>query len=309
MPPLRAAARRERGLARLGALQGRHLRAGKKGGIMMETITLSREARLAGCALVRTRFAGRAALEREARRGSDVALAALEARLGLITEDERRERVLASALRVRRHTCAGYIAACPTCRAIRFALATPREREWLAKARVAAATREWRLNADLERAWLGPLAAVEIEELVCKRRQASKQTDPLATRKPRYAEREIIVRRVAELYADAQFRVAIHGHEAVFAAVEPGSEYANSTVDHVRPSEVGLPNSYAQHGYWVAQSTHEIGASARILYAEVRELNRHAPRGVLYLSENVRIVQGPGTALRVERRGSRGGWS
>lgn len=272
-------------------------------------MTLSRSARLGGCALVRTRFAGRAALERAARRGNEVALLRLEQRLGLITEEQRRERLLARELAVPRHTCGGYTDACPTCRALRFALATPREREWMARARVARAAREWRLNADFERAWLGPLATGEIESLVQARQKARTVTDPLARRKPRHAERTLIERRAEEYYSDARFRGATHGHEADFAAVEPGREYASSKTDHVRPHEVGLPNAYARRGYWVAQSRHEIGASAQILSAEVRELNKSAPRGVMYLSPTLRIVQGRGTSLALQQRGPKGGWS
>jgi hypothetical protein len=44
---------------------------------------LDRETRIALCRLVRTRFLGRADLERAASRGNDLALAELEVRLGL----------------------------------------------------------------------------------------------------------------------------------------------------------------------------------------------------------------------------------
>jgi hypothetical protein len=91
----------------------------------------------------------------------------------------------------------------------------------------------------------------------------------------------------------------------VVDVVEPGCEDAYSSTNKCRPYEVGLPNSYARKAYWVLTSEHRIYASREILRPEVQALTEP---GYLYLSPTVRVRNGRGTALVVERRTEKGYW-
>lgn len=135
-------------------------------------------------------------------------------------------------------------------------------------------------------------------------RRTARLADPLARRQPGRAVRALAWRRAEAARKVAGFRVAAHGHTDRMASVEPGDEYAEAEVTHVRPTEAGLPSSY---GYRVAQSTHTWWVSTRILDVPV---DAHRP-GVLYLAPDVRVRQGRGTTLRVERLrrdGARSTW-
>jgi hypothetical protein len=251
---------------------------------------LDHKTRLALCRLVRTRFRGRAELERRAA-VSDVDLAELEVRLGLADEARLDEARLARAVRRwgSSEEMIGYLL-CPTDH----------------RARRAMAARRYATSAETERTWerveiaraLAPDECLEVDARRAERARRRKLRDELAARKPRHAERVVIERRAREAYSRARLRGATHGHTVVLGVVDVGCEGAYSSTDRCRPSEVGLPSSYAQKAYWVTTSEHRICASREILRPEVQALTEP---GYLYLSPTVRVRNGRGTALVVER--------
>lgn len=142
-----------------------------------------------------------------------------------------------------------------------------------------------------------------------EQRAKARVVDPLAKRRPGYAEATIAQRRAESAIAAARFREATHQHRTRVHLCDRGSERASSATDKARPADVGLGKSYSDVGFWVTTSTHDWYVSPAILAAEVRTLNAEAPNGVVYLRADLRVVQGRGTALKVERRGPKGGWS
>jgi hypothetical protein len=247
--------------------------------------------RLVACSLVRTRFRGRAELERAAKR-DPIALARLEVRLGLApesairdAEDEEIEHHLRECVAIGLSHAARLLA-----------LSRRERRGWAARDRLA------RGYPVLREIW------ERAEELRQERRER-RSGDELARRRPGNVARRVAVRRAEELYLFARFRGATHGHEWGVQVVERGEEGASSSTDQVHPQEVGLPAAYARKGYWVTQSEHTIRVSTEILCLDREWLRDQAGQGLLYLRHDLRVVQGRGTALRVERLGPRGGWS
>jgi hypothetical protein len=258
---------------------------------------LDHQTRLALCRLVRTRFRGRADLERAASRGEELALVELEVRLGLADESRLDEARLAAA--ARRWNCAemiGYLL-CPTDHRARRAMAARRY------ATASETKRTW------ERIWiaraLAPDECAEVDAKRAERTRRRKLRDKLAERPPRYAEYVVVRRRAREAYERARLRSTTHGRTVYVGVVGPGCEGAYSSTDRCRPSELGLPSSYARKAYWVTTSHHTIYASREILRPEVQALTEP---GYLYLSPTVRVRNGRGTELVVERLNEKGAW-
>lgn len=263
----------------------------------MSTSSTDRAARLAACSLVRTRFVGRAQLEREAR-ASWVAIVRLEHRLGLATDAdlEEAERLDGEEQYRRRYSSPGgerqetdRVLSLPRSERIRQAMTGELDR---ARASV------W---FPAQPSCAPMLAPIEYRRRQERAQRAAEHVDPLATRSPGHARRTIAVRRAEEIVCAARFRTATHGHERSFSAVEPGHETAKSLTDSVRPSSVGLPNAYAKKGFFVITSEHRWSVSVAILSPEVRALNAAAPEGVVWLSTTCRVRQGRGTSLVCER--------
>lgn len=95
--------------------------------------------------------------------------------------------------------------------------------------------------------------------------------------------------------ACARFRETLHGSDTTIRLVPPGAEGAVSTTTTVNPRDVGLPNAYARKGFHVTTSQHVWAVSRAILDAPP------ASAGLLYLTPTLRVRQGRGTALVVER--------
>jgi hypothetical protein len=261
---------------------------------------LDHQTRLSLCQLVRTRFRGRKTLEVEAQSGSELALAELEVRLGLADEARLDETRLWVAARRWRGSpeLIGYLL-CPD---------DHRARRAMAARRYATAEEPERLLASprvvIARA-LAPDECLDIDAKRAERARRRELRDKLAKRPPRYAERAIIKQRAREAYDRAKLRAATHDHTIAIKIVEPGDEGARSSTHQVRPGTVGLPAAYARKGYWVTTSEHVIRASRAILDPVVQALTE---LGYLYLTRDVRVRNGRGTTLVVERRTERGAW-
>jgi hypothetical protein len=279
--------------------------------------------RLVACDLVRTRFAGRADMERAARQ-SEVGLVRLEMRLGLATEADLLAAERADADRRLRESVLRLPRVSPDrpsdwrygdgpqlgpwlpCRPEERLLAlTIEERE-----RVAA--RSYAIGggyADIADS-VAPRQVAAIRRVRAERAARRQGVDTIATRLPEYAARTIAARRLRELLAVAGYRTATHSHETLVRRVECGAESAASGTGSASPQSVGLPDAYARRAYSVTTSTHTWCVSRAILSSEVRALNEAAPRGVVYLRADLRVRQGRGTSLTVQHRtGVRGAWS
>lgn len=274
---------------------------------MREQLTV--EERLVACALVRTRFAGRAKLEREATCDL-VALAQLEVRLGLATavdvEAARNEQAtldLRATIVVQ--SSRGEVHHRDAAEAFGYLLAGD---DYAARTRMAVRRYATRVETYVSRR-VARAACATVDALRANRAKLRTVVDPLAKRQPRAVEWIITARRAKELVAAAGFREATHRHSTTVQVCDRGSESASSSTDRARPADVGLGKSYQNAAFWVTTSSHTWHVSAAILSPEVRALNASAPRGVVYLRPDLRVVQGRGTALKVERRGPKGGWS
>lgn len=262
------------------------------------TYQTERQERLAACALIRTRFRGRAEMEREAMRGDEEALIALEQRLGLLTDDEAacaRLRTIAQQKyeQAANRLAATWLLALPTadrvrCAAIGYARGIVSDRV----ARAVAPDRVAQIDAlRAERATRkAPVPRLKLKQRLCR----------LPVAQAALAEARRVIKQ-------AGLHRAKHDHEDHYTYVFEGREWATSLADRVRPRDVGLPNAYARKGFWVAVSRHCWQISRAILLPEVRAAN-DAQRDYVYLAPDVRVRSGRGTALVVERLTARGAW-
>lgn len=120
-------------------------------------------------------------------------------------------------------------------------------------------------------------------------------SDPLAARQPGHYRRRAIQRRLRAALRVAGLRTTRHGHDTVVHVVAAGEEGATSTTLYASPQSLGLPRAYARVAYRVACSLHEWRVSERLLAAPPSE------RGFVYLAPDVRVRNGRGTSLVVER--------
>jgi hypothetical protein len=255
---------------------------------------MDRQIRLAACSLVRTRFLGRADLERQA--ASDiVALARLEVRLGLADESALLEAERAKAQTYLEHNA-------DWSRVARTLLALPvPAREVEAARRYATATKSefGRTDSDVCR-HAAPRACAEIDSKRAARNAAREIVDPIAQRPSHYAARRSARKHLQALLKGSGFRTATHDHKTVINGAASGEERAVSESETEWASEAGMSNAYCKKAYRVAYSRHTWFVSTAILSPAVRELNADAPRGVVYLSETVRVRNGRGTSLVTE---------
>ncbi|MCL2450289.1 MAG: hypothetical protein FWD17_15185 [Polyangiaceae bacterium] len=267
------------------------------------------EERLAACALVRTRFQGRATLEREAQR-NDVALAELECRLGLATDEDviaaRRASVTRELLRIagqysREYGC-GADGCGPRCRhgrAVGYLLASHEARERQATIDYASAAR------DDDARQLARLVAPEACAAIARLREDRAARRPAPAPPPGRILRRCARREWQQQCERARFRRATHEHRDAFRYVDVGREGASSESGQ----SWAAASAHARYRYPNATSAHTYAVSAAIVQPEVRALNADVPTGVLYLAVDVRVRQGRGTSLVTERRrGARGGW-
>lgn len=191
-----------------------------------------KQARLAACDLVRTRFPGRAEMRRAATT-DPVALATLEAMLGLASQAD-----LARATR-------DYL---------RVALGMP--------GATSGQLRGAAIRAGLSVAGVAVIRAA---------RTAARQTgDPIAGREPGHALSEHARRTAEALIRCAGFRTATHAHTWSVDVVEPGEEGASSVSGSMWASDAGLGRAYAARGFRVATSIHRWRVSPAILRPDVR---------------------------------------
>lgn len=255
---------------------------------MGQTTTMER---LAACDLLRTRFAGRAALRKEAGRDL-VALARLEVRLGLAGEDAVERAAYEQATERLADIAAG---------------GGGQEREQLARELLPLShaerwTRAWRAYRERRISLVDavdPGRAVTARDLAARRRdEHESRVDKLAQRRPGHALRTYARRVAKRLVELAGFRTATHWHDDKIVLVESGHESATSSIDRMSPRDVGLPNAYAKQGFTVAASSHTYQFSLQSL---LDKAVRHATRqGELYLRADLRVVQGRGTSLTIE---------
>lgn len=226
--------------------------------------------RLAGCALVRTRFGGRADLTRAAQ--TDLAaLRGLEEILGLP------------------------VPALPLAHEL-----------WLARPDSRALGR--RIAAYLHSAQLtdsrpGPRRACALGthshaiDRVRRIRSADREGIPapvagrigaLQTERRRLVAQAIVLPVVAQ----AGLRTATHSHSECVVLCAPGEEHAHSTSGSIWASEAGLPQAYCRQAYRVATSDHTWCVSDP---SAVRVVGEH-----VYLSATRRVRQGRGTSLVTE---------
>ena len=277
----------------------------------------ARAARLQAALLTTKRFAGRRELEDQAsRQGNDIALAKLRMAIGfrgaeqeLAAAQEAHARAVlmrvVEGMSLRTEWLAegngdeatearqSYPRAYPAelrAEAAKLLFATPKQREvWAIRHRAAGSTNDRASAAYL--AWrIAPDALTAAASKASGRRQgASGGADPLTTRAEKHAESVVVGRRIRELVASAKFRRAAHAHHTSFTIVPEGQEGALADTSSVRD------------GKWFrTTSEHHWRASRALFSPAVRELNENAPYGVVYLRPDLRVVQGRGTALKVE---------
>jgi len=230
----------------------------------MTMTTRSIAERLAGCALVRTRLRGRAALTREA--ATDLgALRRLEQALGLPSP----------------------------------ALPLAQE-QWLARPDGRALGRQ--IAASGRGGVLAALVRADLQVRAITRLRATDREGipaPVAGRigaiqaeRRRLAAQEIVL----PIVARARLRTATHSHVEGVVLCAPGEERANSTSGWAWATDVGLPRAYCRQARRVATSTHTWCVSDP---AAVRVIDRH-----VYLSATRRVRQGRGTSLVTESLGA-----
>jgi hypothetical protein len=254
------------------------------------------EERLRVVESTRGRFQGRKALEQAARRPYDPyrerasALADLERMLGLIDDAERDERIVQAYLDDEDTSKVG--------RAMARALATRDAKQ------------VYELVREYAPAQIGRLDDVECVREI--RRKRAERARARSGRDEYPAERESVLARLPRWrearYLAAQlvsvFRCTTHGHETTILPALRGREGAASSVELTSPNRldsIRYPNAYRRQGGMVRCSKHIFRVSTRILDEDTRRLNAGAPPGVVYLSAHVRVRQGVGTSLVVER--------
>jgi hypothetical protein len=169
--------------------------------------------------------------------------------------------------------------------ALRALSLSPREREIAA------------LRGELSEPVTHALALPSVHAAFRKRLERSAaRCDFLAERKPGEARTRATFEIFYQRRAVAGFRVTKHGHESRIVIVEPGRETVDAHTCRVWPRHVGLPDHYR---YRVTCSEHVWHISPRILAAPP------AAPGILYLAPNVRVRQGRGTDLVLERKEGR----
>lgn len=260
----------------------------------MESTITSRIVRLSACALVRTRFVGRAALEQRAAR-NDLALVELEIRLGLATD--------ADLVRAERAEADQYIAAW-SARSARYAGMTPAARE---------------LRAAIDYARGGAQADTILLRIVARRQCAAIDRvraeraerrahgiDPLAARVPGAATyaAALLASTLRALVRAAEIRKTTHGATCAVQTVAAGQEGARSETAQAWTAR----NETRGYHYPNAESHHAWRVSADLRSACVRALNEAAPVGIVYLSATTRVRNGRGTSLVTERATARGAW-
>lgn len=119
--------------------------------------------------------------------------------------------------------------------------------------------------------------------------------DPIAERAPGEALKRLTFDKFDTARRRAHFRHARHGNEQDVVFVPIGQEDVKVEVNYVPPQQAGLSRKYR---YWVAQVRFVWHVSSAIL--RVPE-DQRAKRGFLYLAPNVRVRQGRGFNLVVER--------
>lgn len=149
-----------------------------------------------------------------------------------------------------------------------------------------------------------PGAVIELVEAAWGRwhRRQEPSQDPLARREPGTLPGRAIYRELVRMYSCAGFRRGKHVHETILRVGSPG---ASSESGEMWASEAGLPNSYCKKAFRVATSEHRLTADARIFQVPRAE---RVGSGWLLLTPTLRVRQGRGTSLVVERRNDRGRW-
>jgi hypothetical protein len=260
-------------------------------------VTMDRGVRLATCDLTPRRFAGRADLRRQAAT-NDVALAQLEYRLGLAPITAWRRAQYDEATR--------WLSERLDPLAQRLAQLGPRERRVAALAAWARAMAGDGSHLAIDIARLAAPEAIVDANATMNRRATARAANPdaLAERRPGHALREHAERVARRAIKAAGFRVVTNGHKTLVEVVEPGEEGVCASADQVSSSAAGMPRTYCQVAYAITQSVHAWRVSTAILALGVLQGS-----GVVYLRDDLRVVQGRGTGLRVERRqGPQGGW-
>lgn len=125
-----------------------------------------------------------------------------------------------------------------------------------------------------------------------------KPIDLLSKRKTNNVKRRALLRAFKNALYTASFRTATHSHKTTIDIVEPGNEYAESVIGSVHPSKVGLPNAYCRVGFRVSTSHHIFSISVN-LFCALKE--KHVSKGIIYLSQTVRVRQGRGSSLVCEQ--------
>jgi hypothetical protein len=179
--------------------------------------------------------------------------------------------------------------------AVAALLATPRERMILA------------LRGDLSPDVLAAVRTADIDAAeqvrADRRRSQARDRDPLADRQPGKARFRAAYAKLKTALTTAEFRGCRNGHETKIVSVARGSEYARSATFEFSSRSVGMSAAYCRRQWHVTVSEHEIGWSTAILGAPV------SVPGCLYLTRDLRVRQGRGSSLVMERRrGPRGGW-
>ena len=253
----------------------------------MTAAALSCEERLAACALVRGRFAGRAELEREARR-DPVALARLEARLAMPGAEERLGAALEAQTERR-------LAATPGEQASLILLSSGAERRRYAVRLYARGEITQQVAAIA-----APDEVAAIDALRARRRDAAPPSSPAAPAAYRAHRVRQARAAIATAISAGVIRRAAHSHDDSVAIVVEGAEAAASTAGMTFSSAAGLSAAYCRKAYRVATSEHRWAVSLDHRVAVVD--------GRLYLSPTRRVRAGRGTALVVEhlRAGSGG---
>lgn len=131
-----------------------------------------------------------------------------------------------------------------------------------------------------------------------RKARARRPVDTLAERQPGNVPARALFAAFRKELRRMGFRTATHMHETHVLLVERGQERASSTNGTVSSRTAGKCNAYAKKAFYVATSEHEYRISADFWRVPKGE---RALAGKLYLSPTVRVRQGRGASLVMER--------
>ncbi len=137
-----------------------------------------------------------------------------------------------------------------------------------------------------------------------KAKRGAAKADALAARLPGNVPARALRAAFHAALRTASFRECTNGHETTLHLVDVGHEGAEGGADRVSARSAGMSHAYCRKAYTVSVSEHTFKVS-RAFWAIPKA--ERAAHGLLYLSPELRVKQGRGAALVVQRA-PKGAW-